>query len=74
MIHLSAFGMNRIATKMCFIKNLLADFFIFWHHYAVIEPYNALIVFSKALGFSGFYLLMDVIHTFIILLCVNYPL
>jgi hypothetical protein len=74
MIHLSASGMNRIATKMCFIQNLLADFFILRHNYAVVEPYIALIVLSETVSSSGFYFLMDVFHTLIILLSIHYPL
>jgi hypothetical protein len=38
--------MNRIATKMCFIQNLLADLIILRHNYAVVKPYNTLIISS----------------------------
>jgi hypothetical protein len=74
MIHLSASGMNRIVTKMCFIQNLLADLIIFRHNYAVVKPYNTLTVSSEAVGFTGFYFLMNVLHSLIISLCVNYLL
>jgi hypothetical protein len=74
MVHLSAPGMNRIATKMCFIQNLLADLFIFRHHYAVVEPYDTLIISSEVVGFSSFYILMNVLYFLIILLGINYPL
>jgi hypothetical protein len=74
MIHLSASRMNRIATNMCFIQNLLADLIIFRHNYAVVEPYNTLIISSEVVGFSSFYLLMNVLHSFIISLYVNYLL
>src|SRR6187455_1232944 len=53
LVHLSAFGMNRVAAKMCFIKNLLAELFILWHHYAFIKPYNALIIFFEHLAFPA---------------------
>jgi hypothetical protein len=74
MIHLSASGMNRIATKMCFIQNLLADLIIFRHNYVVVKLYNTLIISSEAVGFTGFYFLMNVFHSLIIYLCVNYSL
>jgi hypothetical protein len=74
MIHLSASGMNEIATKMSFIQNLLADPIILGHNYAVIKPYNALIIFSKTVCFTGFHFLMDVFHTLIASLCINYLL
>src|SRR5687767_8758624 len=74
LIHLSASGMNRIATKMCFIQNLLAELFILRHNYAVVEPYNTLIIFFETFGLSSPYLLTDVFHTLVIPLCVNYPL
>ena len=73
LVHLSASGMNRIVAKMCFIKNLLAELFILWHHYAVIKPYNALIIFFETFGFSSPYLLTNVSHALIILLGINYP-
>jgi hypothetical protein len=74
MIHLSASGMNRIVTKMRFIQNLLAELLIFRNNYAVVEPYNTLIIFSEAVGFSSFYLLMNVLYSLITSLCVNYLL
>jgi hypothetical protein len=74
MIHLSASGMNRIVTKMRFIQNLLAELLIFRNNYAVVEPYNTLIIFSEAAGFSSFYLLMNVLYSLITSLCVNYLL
>jgi hypothetical protein len=74
MIHLSASGMNRIATKMSFIQNLLADFIILGHNDAIVKPYNVLIIFSEAVDFSGLYFLMNVFHTLIISLCINYLL
>jgi hypothetical protein len=66
MIHLSASGMNRIATKMCFIQNLLADLIILRHNYAVVKPYNTLIISSEAVGFTGLYFLMNMFHSLII--------
>jgi hypothetical protein len=74
MIHLSASGMNRIATKMCFMQNLLADLITFRHNYAVVKPYNTLIISSEAVDFTDFYFLMHVLHSLIISLCGNYSL
>jgi hypothetical protein len=45
--------MNRITTKMCFIKNLLTEFFVLWHYYAVFKPYHTLIVFLETFGFCN---------------------
>jgi hypothetical protein len=72
MIHLSASGMNGIAAKMSFIQNLLADFIILGYNYAVVKPYNALIILSKTFCFTGHYFLMNVFHTLITSLCINY--
>jgi hypothetical protein len=33
-----------------------------------------LIIFSEAVGFTGLHFLMNVFHTLIISLCINYPL
>jgi hypothetical protein len=71
MIHLSASGMNVISTKMCFIQNLLADFIIFRHNYAVIKPYYSLIILSKTVCFTDFYFLMNMSYTLITSLCIN---
>jgi hypothetical protein len=71
MIHLSASGMNGIATKISFIQNLLADLIFLGHNYAVIKPYNALIIFSETVCFTGLYFLMNVFHTRITSLCIN---
>jgi hypothetical protein len=54
MIHLSASRMNGIATKMSFIQNLLVDFIILGHNYAVIKPYNALIILEREIGSNLF--------------------
>jgi hypothetical protein len=51
---------------MIFIQKLLADFIIFGHNYAIIKPYNALIILPKAISFAGFYFLMNMFHTLII--------
>jgi hypothetical protein len=74
MIHLSASGMNGITTKMSFIQNLLADLIILGHNYAVIKPYNTLIILSETVFFTGFYFLMNISHTLITSLCINNPL
>jgi hypothetical protein len=46
----------------------------FRHNYAVIEPYNPLIIFSEAFGFADFNLFTNMFPAFIILLRINYPL
>jgi hypothetical protein len=74
MIHLSASGMNGIAAKMSFIQNLLADLIILEHNYVVVKPYNALIILSETVSFTDLYFLMNVFHTLITSLCINYPL
>jgi hypothetical protein len=74
MIHLSASRMNGIATKMSFIQNLLADLIILGHNYVVIKPYYTLIILSETVCFTGFYFLMNVFHTLITSLCINYLL
>jgi hypothetical protein len=71
LLHLSASGMNGISTKMSFIQNLLADFIIFRHNYAIIKPYYALIILSETIRFAGFYFLMNILHTLIIPLGIN---
>jgi hypothetical protein len=48
---------------MSFIQNLLADFIIFSHNYAIIKPYYTLIILSEAFSFVGFYFLMNMFHT-----------
>jgi hypothetical protein len=45
---------------------LLADLIILGHNYAVVKPYNALIIFSEAACLAGLYLLMNVFHALII--------
>jgi hypothetical protein len=56
---------------MSFIQNLLADFSIFGHHYAIIEPYYSLVIFSEAICFVGFYFLMNMFHTLVGYLGIN---
>jgi hypothetical protein len=74
MIHLSASGMDGMATKMSFIQNLLADLIIFGHNYAIVKPYNTLIILSETVSFTGLYLLMNMFNTLITSLCNSYPL
>jgi hypothetical protein len=56
---------------MSFIQNLLADFSIFRHYYAIIEPYYSLVIFSEAIYFVGFYFLMNILHTLVGSLGIN---
>ena len=65
MIHLSGSGMNGIAAKMSLIQNLLVDFVILGHNYAVVKPYYALIILSETVCFTDFHFLMNVFHTLI---------
>jgi hypothetical protein len=50
---------------------LLADFSIFRHNYAIIEPYYSLVIFSEAIRFVNFYFLMNVFHTLVGFLGIN---
>jgi hypothetical protein len=50
LIHFSASRVNGIPTKMGFVQDLLADFRILWHYYAVFEPYYSWISFLKQLA------------------------
>jgi hypothetical protein len=56
---------------MSFIQNLLADFSIFRHNYAILKPYYSSIIFSKAICFAGLYFLMNMFHTLVGLLGIN---
>jgi hypothetical protein len=37
---------------------LLVDLIILGHDYVVVKPYNTLIIFSEAVGFTGLHFLM----------------
>jgi hypothetical protein len=63
--------MNGIPTKMSFIQNLLADFSIFGHHYAINKPYYSLVIFSKAICFADLYFLINMLHTLVGSLGIN---
>jgi hypothetical protein len=71
LIHLSTPRMNEKSTKMSFVQDLLADFNIFWHYYAILKPDYPLIIFSEAICLVGFHFLMNVLHTLICSLSVN---
>jgi hypothetical protein len=77
-IYVVFFGVCMRCTRLCSLKpgviNLLADLIILRHNYAVVKPYNTLFISSEAVGFTGLHFLMNVFHSLIISLCVNYSL
>jgi hypothetical protein len=74
LIQLSASRVNGISTKMSFIQDLLTDFLILWHYYAVVKPYHSLIIFPKTISLVGLHFLMNIFHTLICSLSINNPL
>jgi hypothetical protein len=50
---------------MSFVQDLLADFNIFWHYYAIFKPYYSLIIFPEAICLISLHFLMNVLHTLI---------
>jgi hypothetical protein len=63
--------MNGISTKMGFIQDLLVDFSIFWHNYAIFKPYYSLVILSEAICSAGFHFLMNALHTLVGSLGIN---
>jgi hypothetical protein len=57
---------------MGFSHNLISKFFVFGYDKSIIEPENSFVIHSKVLGFLLFHLTLDVKHTHISLLELDY--